>query len=73
LFLTDQLSQGIAQGSLGSFNYQRALLAASPTLGPGILTFGLEYEHSDGPWAVPNDFKKLNGLVRYQCQWAKAA
>jgi hypothetical protein len=65
MFVTEQLKQGIALGTLGSFNYQRALLAASPTLGPGILTFGLEYEHSDGPWDVPNDFKKWNGLLRY--------
>ncbi|MEO7852424.1 MAG: TonB-dependent receptor [Rubrivivax sp.] len=65
MYYTDRLKQGIALGTLGTFGYQRALLAASPTLGPGTVTFGLEYEHSDGPWDVPDDYQKLNGLLRY--------
>jgi hypothetical protein len=53
MFYTDLLKQNIALGTLGSYGYQRALLAGSPMLGPGTLTYGLEYEHSDGPWDVP--------------------
>ncbi len=50
---TDALKQGLALGTLGSDSYQRALLAASPQLGPGTLTYALEYEHNDGPWDMP--------------------
>ncbi len=73
MLVTDQLRQGIALGTLGSWGYRRALLAASPALGPGILTYGLEYEHSDGPWEVPNDFKKWNGLLRYAMPMAEGS
>ena len=65
MYYTTRLKQGIALGTLGGFNYQRALLAGSPELGPGALTYGLEYEHSDGPWDVPMNYKKWNGLLRY--------
>ena len=61
----DRLKQGIALGTLGDYQYQRALLAGSPELGPGTLTYGLEYEHDDGPWDVPMNYKKWNGLLRY--------
>ncbi|GMW07009.1 MAG: hypothetical protein AMXMBFR8_18050 [Nevskiales bacterium] len=62
---SDALKQNIALGTLGDFGYQRALLAGSPALGPGALTYGLEYQHSDGPWDVPADYVKWNGLLRY--------
>ena len=65
IFYTDGLQQGIALGTLGDFGFKRAFLAGSPTLGSGVFTYGLEYQHSDGPWDVPNDFRKLNGFLRY--------
>ncbi len=61
----DALPQRIALATLGDFGYQRALLAGSPELGAGALTYALEYQHSDGPWEVPADFVKWNGLLRY--------
>jgi outer membrane receptor protein involved in Fe transport len=60
-----RLKQGIALGTLGDHGYQRALLAGSPQAGPGVATYALEYEHDDGPWDVPMNFKKWNGLLRY--------
>ncbi len=65
MFYTDGLKQGIALGSVGDFGYQRALLAGSPTVGAGVFTYGLEYLHSDGPWDVPNNYRKVNGFLRY--------
>jgi len=65
MIYTEGLKQGIALGTLGSFDYRRALLAASPTVGPGTLTYGLEYFHNDGPWDVPDNYRKLNGFLRY--------
>jgi hypothetical protein len=62
---SDAQQQDIALATLGNFGYRRALLASSPALGPGALTYGLEYQHRDGPWEVPTDFVKWNGLLRY--------
>jgi hypothetical protein len=62
---SDALKQPIALATLGDLGYQRALLAGSPELGPGALTYALEYQHSDGPWDVPSDFVKWNGLLRW--------
>ena len=33
--------------------------------GHGRLTYGLEYLHNDGPWEVPDDFRKVNAILRY--------
>ena len=71
MLYTTRLKQGIALGTLGDYDYQRALLAGSPEFGPGVVTYGLEYEHSDGPWDVPMNYKKWNGLLRYACRWAR--
>lgn len=60
-----ELEQGIAEIGYGSFGYRRTLLADSPKLGPGNLLYALEYYHSDGPWVKPDDYLKLNGVLRY--------
>jgi outer membrane receptor protein involved in Fe transport len=57
--------ENIALGTLGDYNYQRALLAASHAVGPGTFSYGLEYQHSDGAWDVPNDYRKLNAVLRF--------
>ncbi len=49
----------------GSYGFARAVIAASPKVGPGTLLYGLEISHSDGPWKNPDDFQKLNGLLTY--------
>ncbi len=59
-----------AENSLGEIGaggngYRRALLAGSPALGDGHLLYGLELQHNDGPWSRPDDFGKLNALLRY--------
>ena len=56
---------GIASLTGGSFGYGRAVLAGSPEFGAGRLVYGLEYQHSDGPWDNPNRFHKTNGVLRY--------
>ena len=30
-----------------------------------MLTYGLEYLHNDGPWEVPDNFRKDNAVLRY--------
>ncbi len=49
----------------GGFGYARALLAASPKTGGGRLLLAFEGAHNDGPWEQPDNFRKLNGVVRY--------
>ena len=51
--------------SWGEDGYYRALLAASPGVGEGTLLVGLDYSHADGPWRLPQDFRKVNGLAKY--------
>jgi hypothetical protein len=62
---SESLRQGLALGTLGDYGYQRALLAGSSALAAGRFTYGLEYLHSDGPWDVPNDYRKLNAVLRW--------
>jgi hypothetical protein len=49
----------------GGEGYARAVLAASPQLGSGHLLIAVEANHNDGPWVHPDDFRKINGVVRY--------
>ncbi len=59
------LPEGIANVQLGQFGYARALLADSPTLGPGSLLYAFEYNHYDGPWDLPEGSNRYNALLRY--------
>ena len=59
------LPEGIANLQIGQFGYARALLAESPTLGPGTLLYAFEYNHYDGPWDLPESSNRYNALLRY--------
>lgn len=50
---------------LGEDSYQRGVFAFSSELAEGNLLVGLEYGNSDGPFDLEEDYRKLNGLVRY--------
>jgi len=60
-----QLKEGIATGALGSGSYARAMAANSFNAGPGTLLYGLEAFHNDGPWDNPENYRKLNGVLRF--------
>ena len=51
--------------SAGQNGYARALLAGSPAVGGGNLLYALELFHNDGPWDVPEDYRKVNAVLRY--------
>jgi hypothetical protein len=59
------LPQGQIDITVGSFGYERALIMDSVKLGPTRLIYALEGEHDDGPWDIPENYKKINGFVRY--------
>ena len=61
----DKLERGIFSLGLGQRGYRRTLLADSPTVGEGNLLYALELYHNDGPFATPDDFRKVNGVLRY--------
>ena len=49
----------------GSDGYLRTLVAGSASAGTGHLLFGLESYHEDGPWVVPDDYARYNGILKY--------
>jgi outer membrane receptor protein involved in Fe transport len=55
----------LAQVTLGQHGYARSLLAGSPVVGNGNLLYGLELFHNDGPWQVAENYRKLNGVLRF--------
>lgn len=65
LHLFNQLLQGIASLTVGSYDYQRMLLANSLSVADGHLLYALDMNHYDGPWQVAEGVRKYNGLLRY--------
>ena len=61
----DKLDRGIASLGFGQRGYRRVLLADSPKVGDGNLLYALELLHNDGPFLKPDDYKKINGVLRY--------
>lgn len=64
----DTLDKGIADLTLGGFEYRRALIAKSFQLsddknGPRLLT-AFEGLENNGPWESPEKMRKLNGFAR---------
>jgi len=60
-----RMDSSLAQLTAGRNGYARSLLAGSPELGGGHLLYGLELFHNDGPWQVDENYRKLNGVLRY--------
>jgi outer membrane receptor protein involved in Fe transport len=59
------LDRPIVRVGGGGEGYGRVLAAASPNVGRGRLLAAFELQHNDGPWENPDDYRKINGLVRY--------
>jgi hypothetical protein len=61
-----KLDQNFASLTVGAFDYRRVLLAGSTQLadsGPSLLG-AVETENYNGPWTLPEDLHKFNGLLR---------
>ncbi|MDQ3195565.1 MAG: TonB-dependent receptor, partial [Pseudomonadota bacterium] len=56
---------GLALGGVGEDDYGRLVVADTPKLGAGHLLYGLEVVHNDGPWSNPDNFRKINAVLRY--------
>ena len=59
------LDRPIALVQAGTEGYGRALYAASHRAGAGFLLYAIEAGKNDGPWVRPDDFRKLNGVLRF--------
>jgi hypothetical protein len=60
-----KLDATLASLTFGEDDYYRALIAGSPELAGGTLLGALDYSTADGPWDLPQDFRKVNGLVKF--------
>ena len=63
--LADSLPAGIASLSMGSYGYQRAVLADSFAAINGTVLYGLEINRNNGPWDTPEKVRKYSGTLRY--------
>jgi hypothetical protein len=54
-----------ATAGFGADGYRRALLLGSTAFLGGTLLGAGEVYHNDGPFDVPDDYNRLNGVVRY--------
>src|SRR5688572_28021016 len=50
----------------GEDGYLLAFAAGSLPLAGGDLLLALEYKTTDGPWELPQDLRKANGVARYE-------
>jgi outer membrane receptor protein involved in Fe transport len=61
----ESLPNTLAELGIGTEKYGRALIVGSPELGPGRVVYGIELYHDNGPWEHPDNYRKLNGVLRY--------
>ena len=75
IIYADALDSGIANFGFGQNGYRRVLIANSLKLGAdspklgaasaGNWLYALEAMRNDGPFTRPDDYRKLNGVLRY--------
>jgi len=68
IFYDKQLARPFVTATVGSFNYWRGLAASSTDLAGGKLLLGFEAMHQDGPFVVPQDYNKYNGVLHWSRQ-----
>jgi len=62
---TNSLARPIVRVAGGGQGFGRALAAASRPAAGGVVLGAVEVMHNDGPWVRPDDFGKLNAVLRY--------
>jgi hypothetical protein len=61
----NRLDGPIGRLSYGGDGYRRGLIAGSTPAARGDLLYALEVFHNDGPWVHPDDYRKVNGVLRW--------
>lgn len=59
------LARPLLEIGIGEDSYRRLLGAGSFRAGTGSLLYALELARLDGPWEVPEDLRRINGVLRY--------
>jgi hypothetical protein len=59
------LDRPVARLSGGQEGWARVVAAASPAVSDGRMLTAIEIAHDDGPWTQPDEFRKVNGVMRY--------
>ncbi|WP_334487558.1 TonB-dependent receptor [Bradyrhizobium algeriense] len=61
----NKLPKNLAEVTFGSFDYRRGVAAGSTAVGAGTMLAAVESIKYDGPWDVPDNVRKMNGVLRY--------
>ncbi len=64
-FVTRDTVDPFVQGQVGAFGYRRAVAAGSTMLGSGDLLAAAQVQGYDGPWDLPEDLRRVSGLLKY--------
>jgi hypothetical protein len=69
LFYRNTVPETLEFGA-GSYGYDRFLAAGSHAAGSGNLLYGVELFHDNGSFVLPDDYRKINGVLRWSRQTA---
>jgi hypothetical protein len=61
----NKLPNNLAEVTVGSFGYRRGVAAGSTAVGAGAMLAAIEGIKYEGPWDVPDNVRKINGVLRY--------
>jgi len=64
LYYRNTIAPTVSYG-IGQYGYDRLFLAASPRLGSGNLLYALELYHDNGSFVKPDEYRKINGVLRW--------
>jgi TonB dependent receptor/TonB-dependent Receptor Plug Domain len=57
----------------GDYGYERLFVADSPTIGTGHLLYAVELGHDNGTFDRPDNYRKVNGLLRWSRTYEDAS
>ena len=63
--LIDSVAKTTASVTMGSFGYERLFGMGAAKSGEGTWLYAGEVGAYNGPWANPDDVRKINGMLRY--------
>jgi outer membrane receptor protein involved in Fe transport len=63
--LFDRLPANVADATWGQNGYRRAFVAGNVAVASGNFVYALEAATNDGPWQVPERFRRTNGVLRF--------
>ncbi|MCG3206345.1 MAG: hypothetical protein KCHDKBKB_03081 [Elusimicrobia bacterium] len=63
----DKLPMGFAKLGVGENQFLRGVVGNSHPLGRGHLLYAVDSQYDNGPWQVPENYRKFSGVLRYSC------